>query len=917
MSFTRYAKVEVQEILDVKGSASQIKTASLDRLASYEDYRTQDGYLYARIRAISSRVNKNHDAWPSVELAGDHSLISDSRISSGAGFTVEANQENRYGFSSFLGKPIFVDHNNSNPKRARGVIVDARLHVEPSSDDPYYKTSDCHTSFKPATWVELLLEVDAKTFPRLAQAIIDGAHSPDRGIDGFSMGANVERSICSHCAKVATAPDEFCKHIATKGAHWDYTDPDTGRKTSKRSFEFCEGVQFFEISAVFDPADETALIREVRASVEKEADMNPAMMDPNETQANNPPSGGMTCPMCHGQKVYAGGMCPQCHGMGFISTQTQTGMPGGTDGLYTPGRIGPNDGTLAPTENQFGMQPNYGSVKVGEGVEDIQAELRTAPSAVADPKVPWAWVEDAEKREWALARVFARAKASGDRESLKNFLDQSGLSKPVIAKVAQKIADDHNQIPQFDMESAPKPIDPLQSPLTCPVCGAEVDGEECDVCHWTRPPEGFGNPDISGAAQNVQERLRGQDAQQPEQPQVPQDQSALQDSGQPPLPPPPRKNIDPISHVTGEMGSRWRIIEAGKINTQEVPIRAGTKPATNEPVETVIRDQQTPVTSSVRTAADFLSVAAAITNTGERMKTADATQQAPDAAKPKVQVDVTGTGGVDEASNDQASKADRQVNVLDHGGVDSDVAADDHETLPDSSGEQDAGFNTDKTTDDSGPTRTWSDGYGDSLGQQDPVTNEAWPNGDEGVKKGHNDGMYPAEDGGLSGGGAQKGNQPIAEQFGERVDVTDHVTSPSNNSGATKTWSGTDGNGVNKQQDPVTTDQQSNWNTVVKGSSAHLFSAFKLADLEVELGLTTAAGKFARVAELEQDHPAFVERDLRYAQRVKTANVSRQSKVASRIPSFAKAAATAPKEASTDNPYETSLPGEEDFATFM
>ena len=36
--FTRYATVEVQEILEVKGSSSQIKTASLDKMSGYEDY---------------------------------------------------------------------------------------------------------------------------------------------------------------------------------------------------------------------------------------------------------------------------------------------------------------------------------------------------------------------------------------------------------------------------------------------------------------------------------------------------------------------------------------------------------------------------------------------------------------------------------------------------------------------------------------------------------------------------------------------------------------------------------------------------------------------------------------------------------------------------------------------------------------
>jgi hypothetical protein len=36
-------------------------------------------------------------------------------------------------------------------------------------------------------------------------------------------------------------------------------------KVSK-SYENCYGVKFFEISAVFDPADETALLREIRSS---------------------------------------------------------------------------------------------------------------------------------------------------------------------------------------------------------------------------------------------------------------------------------------------------------------------------------------------------------------------------------------------------------------------------------------------------------------------------------------------------------------------------------------------------------------------------------------------------------------------------------------------------------------------------
>lgn len=253
------------EILGIKGSTTRNRFAKLDKFADFDDYRTEDGYLYARIRAISSRVNKNHDGWPSVELAGAQDIFERHQSSEG-GFTVEASKGAEYGFSTFLGKPIFVDHNNSNPERARGVIVDAKLHVEDhrtaSELDPYYASApDEHM---PPTWVELLLEVDAKSFPKLAKAIIEGAKDSHKGIDGFSMGCDVEKSVCNICKNAASAPDEYCKHVKLKGAEFDWVNPKTGRKESKKSYEDCYGIHFFEISAVFDPADETALIREVR-----------------------------------------------------------------------------------------------------------------------------------------------------------------------------------------------------------------------------------------------------------------------------------------------------------------------------------------------------------------------------------------------------------------------------------------------------------------------------------------------------------------------------------------------------------------------------------------------------------------------------------------------------------------------------
>ncbi len=202
-------------------------------------------------------------------MAGSADIF--DRHTSSEGFTVEAKKGAKYGFSTFLGKPVFVDHNNTDPKRARGVIVDAKFHVEDqktASSDPYYSSSDVDSDHLPASWVELLLEVDADRFPVLAKAIVEGSKDGSQGIDGFSMGCDVYSTICNICSNRAEAPSEFCEHIKLKGATFNYTDPKTGNRTSKKSYENCYGIKFFEISAVFGPADETALLREL---IHKEA----------------------------------------------------------------------------------------------------------------------------------------------------------------------------------------------------------------------------------------------------------------------------------------------------------------------------------------------------------------------------------------------------------------------------------------------------------------------------------------------------------------------------------------------------------------------------------------------------------------------------------------------------------------------
>lgn len=179
------------------------------------DFKEEKGYVYAVVRAISSRVNANYDAWPVDEI--------------------------RTAYQTFNGRPIYVEHNNTDPDRARGVILGSILR-ETKLDNGMIDSS-----------VYCLMEVDAKNFPKLAQAIMDGR------IGGVSMGADVEGTTCSACHKYATKPSEYCEHIpALKGRNVIIY------KNSKRVeafvYESCHSPNFFELSFVFRPADESAKI---------------------------------------------------------------------------------------------------------------------------------------------------------------------------------------------------------------------------------------------------------------------------------------------------------------------------------------------------------------------------------------------------------------------------------------------------------------------------------------------------------------------------------------------------------------------------------------------------------------------------------------------------------------------------------
>lgn len=186
-------------------------------------HRRRDGMLYVQTRAVSSRVNLNFDAWPSNEL--------------------------KKAYKTFIGKPVFVDHHSEDKSRARGVVLDSE----------FRKTKD-------DSWIELLLEIDAITFPNLAEEISSG------GIDSVSIGAIVDESECSICGEI-----NGCIHIpAMKGQ----------TVSGELVYELCHGIQFYEISLVFDPADATAMLSKVYS-----ASTMPAKLDRYDTALAEPFSG--------------------------------------------------------------------------------------------------------------------------------------------------------------------------------------------------------------------------------------------------------------------------------------------------------------------------------------------------------------------------------------------------------------------------------------------------------------------------------------------------------------------------------------------------------------------------------------------------------------------------------------------------
>jgi hypothetical protein len=335
-------------------------------------------------------------------------------------------------------------------------------------------------------------------------------------------------------------------------------------------------------------------------------------------------------------------------------------------------------------------------------------------------------------------------------------------------------------------------------------------------------------------------------------------------------------------------------VTAGKIKTVERPIKPTQAPATDEPNEAVVSDQDRPVTSTFRTAMDLIRAAKSNQGTQNMSDENKIAAEAPSGVGAQKRVDVEGVGGVIDATNEKASQPDgphsyenagKTVDVTGKGGVieDSNAEAskpsDGSENLPTAGRDSDdAGFNKDKNTDDSGPTKT----FDNSNEPESAVTDKVFAHEHDAAKQG----VKPI------------GGSDVQPQRRENVEQESGFTNPQD---GTDQWTGTGGNGVTRQQDPVTKKVDPNIDAGKKAAFSHVVAAMKLADAEVELGLLDKELKYDRVAELEALSEEALAAEERVISRVKTAGLTRkvatrreaatrEGEVSGRLPSFSKKA---------------------------
>lgn len=139
-------------------------------------------------------------------------------------------------YQTFIGKPTHMDHDNRDPRKAKGVHFDSQLQ----------KVGNVWKIVVLAGW-------DRSKDRELAASILN------RERTGFSMGALVGYTECSYPGCDATSPNG---KIACR--HQEYGKGKGRLLEGHLIYERCYKVNYIETSSVADPADHTAHDRWVK-----------------------------------------------------------------------------------------------------------------------------------------------------------------------------------------------------------------------------------------------------------------------------------------------------------------------------------------------------------------------------------------------------------------------------------------------------------------------------------------------------------------------------------------------------------------------------------------------------------------------------------------------------------------------------
>ncbi len=514
--------------------------------ADFSHIEREPGFLYVRSRAISSRINENFDGFSADEI--------------------------EKGYKTFLGKPVFVSHHNSNHRRARGAIVDVALHKDALADG------------SPDTWVEVLMMVDAVNFPKLAQGILAGE------IARTSMGCDVAYSSCTFCGNKAYTEAEYCSHIPRlKGKRIRRVDAKTGSSEMVLVAEQCYGLNFFENSLlVEEPADPTAYVLGVDGvgvTASKVAEYVPTCgaivsRDPF-VYCGKPatvtlvayPSGAEEADTCDdpshiaqyekdGFRVETGNWDRYASSSRRSKTAVDydvyprldaQGDPiGSSDRLMELARQYQDKFPWPPTDEQIYESFDYAERRIQEE-QASRYSSKTADNSNPNNTDDDDFIITADDITDTWPTQKTTSKTAGLCERCDTY-----EAEPTMDLCSHCLADDFSDYRQKVMSEdddlkeakkarsfrgqrvaklhklalnetiAPPEVDTLRE-SECPICGSDAyNGEECPVCMFIKPPDMFMDPDTD-AAQNADLR------QDEDQAALDVSQEVMQDQGQTPI----------------------------------------------------------------------------------------------------------------------------------------------------------------------------------------------------------------------------------------------------------------------------------------------------------------------------------------------------------------------------------------------